>query len=39
MAHTELNWHVTLDQKMRELDDQMRQASDESIYQQVQLYS
>lgn len=33
MENTKNNWHDTLDQKMRELDDQMRQASDESIYQ------
>lgn len=33
MENTKQNWQDILDHKMRELDDQMRQASDESIYQ------
>lgn len=39
LNNTEQNWQDTLVQKIRELDDHMRQASDESINQQVQTYS
>lgn len=33
-----LSWNDTLDEKMRELDDALRKASDDSINRQVQLY-
>ena len=38
MNNTELSWEDKLIVKMRELDDAMRQASEESVNKQVQKY-